>query len=381
MRSAVEAVLSKEMDYLKDSQTFGLPTSDNFGAKGGKKKKMFGLTLNELRTIALELAELNNIPHTFNKANKIAEKEWLHSFLRKQPNLSLHSPEPTWMARKTSFHVTASKVLSLRDRRQIDTLVSGERGFLVTAEICMNASGNFMPTMFMFRRLRANSKFLDGVLPGSTAEFHFSGWMQKDIFLKWVKRFINFGHPPKEKPVLLVMDGYATHTKSIQVIDKARKNYVILMRIPPHTSHKLQFLHVYLITLLNCFYSKESRKWMRKHPAARAETAVNGFKKTGMWPYNPGIFDEISEKWVQIEKNMKTKISVVQYYTPTDVSETAEREFLPELTNVLYMINDGDILMVMGDLNTNVGKDHKETKVIMETKLGIAMRRDPYSRV
>jgi hypothetical protein len=50
---------------------------------------------------------------------------------------------------------------------------------LVTAEIIMNASGNFMPTMFVFPRARENKELLDDAPPGSTAEYHPSGRMQK----------------------------------------------------------------------------------------------------------------------------------------------------------------------------------------------------------
>ncbi|KAF2893108.1 hypothetical protein ILUMI_13064 [Ignelater luminosus] len=140
---------------------------------------MFGL--NKLGTIVFELAERNNISDTFNKAKNMVER--LYSFLRRHTNLSLRSPEPTSMTRATGFNVTAvrtfykllgsvyensqltpdhiynvdetgimtvpnkeSKVLNLRGTQQIGTLVSGELDSLVTAEICMNASGNFMPT-------------------------------------------------------------------------------------------------------------------------------------------------------------------------------------------------------------------------------------------
>ncbi|KAJ8889642.1 hypothetical protein PR048_009142 [Dryococelus australis] len=44
------------------------------------------------------------------------------------------------------------KVLPLRGKKQVGALTSAERGTLVTAEVCMSASGMLMPVMFVFPR-------------------------------------------------------------------------------------------------------------------------------------------------------------------------------------------------------------------------------------
>ena len=38
----------------------------------------------------------------------------------------------------------------------------------------------------------------------------------------WFRHFIAFAKPTNNKPVLIVLDGHATHTKNIEVIDLAR---------------------------------------------------------------------------------------------------------------------------------------------------------------
>lgn len=62
-----------------------------------------------------------------------------------------------------------AKVLALRRKKQVEALVSAERGVLVTAEICMSAAGNFMPTMFVFSRKRQNPMLIDDAPPASFA--------------------------------------------------------------------------------------------------------------------------------------------------------------------------------------------------------------------
>jgi hypothetical protein len=52
----------------------------------------------------------------------------------------------------------------------------------VTAENCMNASRNYAPTIFVFPSQRSKQELFDDAPPGTTAEYHPSGQMNK-IFL------------------------------------------------------------------------------------------------------------------------------------------------------------------------------------------------------
>ncbi|CAD6233971.1 GSCOCG00012344001-RA-CDS, partial [Cotesia congregata] len=54
--------------------------------------------------------------------------------------------------------------------------------------------------------------------------------------------------------------------KNIQVIDYARKNHVIILCLPPHTTHRLQPLDVAVMKPLSNYYSTEIKKWLRSHP-------------------------------------------------------------------------------------------------------------------
>ncbi|KAF2879773.1 hypothetical protein ILUMI_26399 [Ignelater luminosus] len=75
-----------------------------------------------------------------------------------------------------------------------------------------------------------------------------------------------------------------TDIKSVRLIDKAHENHVILMCIPPHSSHKLQPLDVSFMASLNHFYSEESRKWMQEHP---------------------GVFDDVFQVWKEADTGKK----------------------------------------------------------------------------
>lgn len=62
----------------------------------------YGLTREDLKTIAFDFAEKNNIPHPFK--NGKAGDEWLMGFKNWHPTLTLRTPEPTSIARGTWFN-------------------------------------------------------------------------------------------------------------------------------------------------------------------------------------------------------------------------------------------------------------------------------------
>jgi hypothetical protein len=136
------------------------------------------------------------------------------------------------------------KVLGLSGKKQVGGLSSAERSVLVTAEIFMSASGNFMLTMSVFPRATQNKELLDDAPPGSTAEYHPSGWMQMEIFPKWFHCFIEISMPTERKPLVLLLDGDESQTESLELIQLARKSHVVLMCFPSHTTHRLQTLDV-----------------------------------------------------------------------------------------------------------------------------------------
>jgi len=312
--------------------------------------RLFGLTTKEIRLLAYQLAEKNQINHPFAKENDQAGLDWMYNFMKRHPDLSIRKPEATSAARASGFNPTAvgkfytllsgiidthklqasqiynvdetgitcvpktqSKVVACRGRRQVGALTSAERGQTVTVEICMCADGSFMPPMLIFPRVRSKPELIDGAPPGSWAEVHPSGWIQSDLFLKWFEKFIVFSRASNTNRVLLLLDGHATHTKNIALIDKAREAGVILLCFPPHCTHKLQPLDVAFMKPLSIYYCDEVKKWLREHAsehrvvthyqiasllgkaylkAATMTTAINGFKATGIWPLDPNNFNE-----------------------------------------------------------------------------------------
>ena len=135
-----------------------------------------------------------------------------------------------------------------------------------------------------------------------------------------------------ERPILLFVDGHTSHM-TLDVIDVARSNGVILFCLPPHTTHALQPLDVAVFKSLkdnffkatravsfsktNFIVTKREFAAMVKGPFEKAFSMVNikaGFSKTGIFPFNPNAIDE-----------SKMKPSEV-YHSPSSLDSSREGE-------------------------------------------------------
>lgn len=309
----------------------------------------FGLTATDLRRLAYQLAEKYNLPHRFNREKKIAGKKWYYKFMKDNPCLSLRIPEATSIARAKAFNkecvykffdkyesildeykFTAnqiynvdetglstvhkpSKIIAQKGKHQVGAITSGERGLTTTCICSMNAAGEFVPPMVIFKRVRMNDCLKKGAPPGTVFACSKTGWITSELFVEWLKHFIKYIKLEKsnEKKLLLLLDGHTTHTKNIEAIDLACEYGIIMLSFPAHTTHRLQPLDKSFFKSLKTNYNEASSTWLRTNPgytikqstvsellgiayskSVRMDIALNGFKSTGVWPCNRHEFQD-----------------------------------------------------------------------------------------
>lgn len=94
--------------------------------------------------------------------------------------------------------------------------------------------------------------------------------MNHDTFLYWLKNVFIPTTAHLNRPLLLVMDGHTSHI-SLEIIQLLKRNAIICLILPPHTSHGLQPLDLVLFscvkndwTKIVKNYLKEGNKFLRK---------------------------------------------------------------------------------------------------------------------
>ncbi len=312
-------------------------------------RMQYGLRYKEVRRLAFLFAEANHkkYPKSW-KSGEIAGKEWLRGFMKRyKSKLALRKPEATSLGRASAFNrhtvneffknlaevhekygpftpeniynvdehglttvQTPAKVVAQRGERQVGSVTSAERGVLVTLIGAANAMGNHIPPVLIFPRVHPKENMVIGAPPGTIPEANPSGWVNERIFLNWMKHFVKFTGALPNKRILLIFDNHESHL-SPNVVKYAKENGVVLLTIPPHTSHRLQPLDVAVYGPLKIFYGEELDTWHRNNPGktftiyniaaafgnvyARAFSTLNimsGFEQTGIYPFNDQIFKD-----------------------------------------------------------------------------------------
>lgn len=307
----------------------------------------FGLRTKEARKLAFELAIKygKKYPPSWTGPQKAGEV-WLRSFMKRHPVLSLRMPQPTSIARATSFNrsnvelffqnytsvlekhllqgkdiwnvdesgITTVKkpdrVIARCGQKQVSAMTSAERGTLVTIALAGNALGNHLPPMFIFPRKRFNDHFIRDGPSGSIGTANGSGWMQEEDFHTFLEFFKDHVRSSKDNKVLLLLDNHSSHT-AVKNIEFCKDNGIILLTYPPHCTHKLQPLDRAVFGPVKKAVNTTCDNWMRSNPGkvmtiydvpgivkSAFEIAVTprnvsaGFTSTGLWPVNTEIFQD-----------------------------------------------------------------------------------------
>ena len=349
-------------------------------------KIQFGLTRKQVRKLAFDFAVKNGkeFPESWSTSGYAGE-DWFSGYMNRFPNLSLRRPEATSLSRSTSFNkknvneffdnlegllekhkfgpndiynsdetgcstvqkVGNTKVIAVKNEKQVGKITSGERGALVTMLGTINAAGNSVQPFMVFPRVHFKDSMLHGAPPGTVGVAYETGWMTSENFKVFMQHFIQSTKCSKERPVLLLLDNHDTHL-SIDTIDVAKENGVIMLTLPPHCSHRLQPLDISVYGPFKSFYNQAANDFMVTHPgkpitihdvaqivgtafplAFTPKNITAGFKHSGIYPLNRNVFSE--EDFLCSYVTDRPKVTEA---TPRDSEESAEEpvesESVPE---------------------------------------------------
>ena len=148
----------------------------------------------------------------------------------------------------------------------------------------------------------------DGCLYGKSP----NGYMDEELFLTWFEEIVVVG-TSHVRPTLLIMDCHGSHI-TYSVIKRAMEKNIKIILLAPHTTNVLQPLDVGLFRSLKANLSKvtDGVKMLSvtgdyqninktnfiaifKESFERSmslATIKNGFRKTGIYPFNPEAIDK-----------------------------------------------------------------------------------------
>jgi hypothetical protein len=176
-----------------------------------------------------------------------------------------------------------------------------------------------------------------------------SGYMISELFFEWMKIFVQ--KIPPVRPVLLVIDGHASHI-TLQVIRFARQNDVEIFCLTPHTTHLFQPLDVGVFRSLKEKFRQEASRILRRkrgkvtrkkfgkvfrpayYKSVTPYNVVNGFKATGLWPVNRSavnLSEVNSKKRTQHDESISS--ANVSSVTPSSASISPARQTSTSLTS------------------------------------------------
>ncbi|XP_057294584.1 uncharacterized protein LOC130623104 [Hydractinia symbiolongicarpus] len=224
----------------------------------------YGLSINKPRRVIYKYGERNKIKHPFNKAHQMAGGDFVSRFLKRRQTLSLRKPEVVSLTKQNlhpyfenlktvleKINITPHRIFNvdesgltcvhkpIKGKRVVATATSGKRG-VTTTVVCCSATGSYVPPMRTFKCKRKRPDITEGAPVGTLNEVSYSGLINTELFMAYLKNFAEHTKPTKDDCVLLILDGHRSHTKNIALIDFARDNDIEFVSLPPHTSHKLQ---------------------------------------------------------------------------------------------------------------------------------------------
>jgi hypothetical protein len=191
----------------------------------------------------------------------------------------------------------------------------GSREFVtLLAAIC--AVDTAAPPTLLYKRASGDlmSSWVEDVDKGDTAYFGSSaqGCSNNQFRLKWLTQVFHLHTEDKVKKArwrrLLIVDGHSSHV-NMEFLDTCDRLRIVVLILPPHSTHRLQPLDVSLFGALASSYSFEINEIMRKSAGITSLTKRNfwicfkaaweksftpkniesGFQRCGYWPFEPQV--------------------------------------------------------------------------------------------
>jgi hypothetical protein len=218
-------------------------------------------------------------------------------------------PEDMYNFDETGFQlgqISTSRVVTSSDRTGRPKQIKPSNTEWVTVIQGACADGSAIPPLLIFKGKTINYSWLGEDFP-QTWMFAASsqGWTNDEIGLQWIQHFEYY---TRMKTVsskrLLILDNHGSHTTT-EFTSFCMDHNIVLLWMPPHSSHMLQPLDVACFGPLKQAFSKQNQNLIRNHifhinkstfmdafkaayfQSITPQNIQAGFRGSGLHPFNP----------------------------------------------------------------------------------------------
>jgi hypothetical protein len=255
-----------------------------------------GIYAQQLEYARHEGASFANVRRWFNAVEAMLEE---HSY----------EPQDIWNMDESGFGIGQEqvfKVLVYLDNTQKHRVVGGKQEWVTDIE-CINAAGEALPPLIIFKGAAMDSRWLNEQSPEG---WHFAtsknGWTSNNLGLAWLKQVFvrHTGGVASERRRLLIADGHGSHIRA-DFIAYCMEHNIDLLIMPPHCSHILQPLDVGVFSAFKRYHAVETHalsrlssqriprsEWVElllkaRERALSKENILSGWRSSGLWPAAP----------------------------------------------------------------------------------------------
>ena len=183
------------------------------------------------------------------KARNSASREIIRQFCNVLLRIFIENnvtPQQIFNMDETAFATkgVSRKVVALKGSRNVWTKTVNT-SFHVTFVACISATGFALPPLIIVPGKRLNRDVMNAsTVEGACITTAPKGWINADIFNKWLIMFAKTVPKTVARPLVLLLDGCSSHIPITESSEIAKEIGVIMVLLPPNATHLLQPLDV-----------------------------------------------------------------------------------------------------------------------------------------
>jgi hypothetical protein len=180
-------------------------------------------------------------------------------------NSKIH-PKDIWNMDEVGFNLNQSRgyIVTNKKSKLANVIKNGDQTH-ITVVACCNAAGQCLDPYFILKGVRERKIFVANVikkdLDPKAISMSSSAYVNHGNFLEWSAFFIKFCKYDSNKWSLLILDGHTTHTANYDALKYLYDHKVLVLSLPPHSTHILQPLDVSVFHPLKVHFKRQQAQF------------------------------------------------------------------------------------------------------------------------